>query len=134
ASATTNAKYIAMPPMRGVGSLCTLRSSGMSTAPTRDASARTNGVTKNETAAATAKTMRKGRTRSVRDADPRRRERAAQLCDLCRRVVVRPALEAGEHRAVEDRGVLGLADEHGAARPTERLVGGRCNDVGKRNR
>src|SRR5258708_34652743 len=81
-SATTNAAYIATPPMRGVGSLCTLRSSGISTAPTRDARARRKGVTRNDTAAAAPKTMRKGRTRPVRDADPRCRECTAQLCDL----------------------------------------------------
>jgi hypothetical protein len=48
---------MAAPPNVGVGTLCTRRSSGPTTAPTRMAKRRTKGVVMNVTAAATAKMM-----------------------------------------------------------------------------
>ncbi len=50
------------------------------------------------------------------------------------RVVVRAALEAGEHRAVDRRGVRLLAEDHAAARAAERLVRRRRDDVGDADR
>ena len=46
-------------------------------------------------------------------------------------VVVRAALEAGEHRLVDDGGVLLLAEDHAAARAAEGLVRRRRDDVGE---
>ena len=50
------------------------------------------------------------------------------------RVVVRPALQAGEHRLVDRLRHLLLAQQHGAARPAQRLVRRRRDDVGVRDR
>src|SRR5207244_4538551 len=57
AMATTKATNIAAPPSVGVGTVCTRRSSGPTTAPTRMAIRRTRGVVMKVTAAATAKAM-----------------------------------------------------------------------------
>ena len=46
----------------------------------------------------------------------------------------RPALDAGEHRAIEVLGELLAAEHHAAARPAQRLVRGRRDEIGVRHR
>src|SRR5581483_11779441 len=56
AIATRNPANIAAPPSDGIGRVCILRGSGIATAPTRNASKRTNGVNSAVVHAATART------------------------------------------------------------------------------
>ncbi len=49
-------------------------------------------------------------------------------------VVVRPALQGREYSAVDALREVRPAEDHSAARPSQRLVGGRRDDVGVRDR
>ncbi len=49
--------------------------------------------------------------------------------DACDRVHVRPALHPGEHRLIDLLRELRLAENHAAARPAQRFVSGRRDDI-----
>jgi hypothetical protein len=47
-----------------------------------------------------------------------------------RGVIVRPTLQGWKHRAIDGIGVFGLAQNHGATRPTQALVSGGHHHIG----